>query len=180
MIPERRLERTPATPKTGASHRHLKPLKNNACMPSRLPENDAWDGASGTPEYGAWNDASGVPENGIAGPPRMRLTSHLKHAWNSAANGAANGAWTGAWRALRTALLRALNDTSWMSETAPNGAPHRHRKCHLVTGSDAQNETTLGRHRSSRRCKEDTVPSFYALRLVFIFRFSPIRFGETN
>ena len=50
----------------------------------------------------------------------------------------------------------------------------------LVIGSGAQNEMALGRHRSSRRCKEDTVPSFYALRLVFIFRFSPIRFGETN
>ena len=39
---------------------------------------------------------------------------------------------------------------------------------HLFRPPDWNQNGAPHRHRSNRRCKEDTVPSFYALRLVFI------------
>ena len=97
-------------------------------------------------------------------------------------------AWHRTWSTLGTALQTALQ---MVPELAPEG--HLEQPCcvpwmtlleclkqrqmapltgiasvTLVTGNDAQIETALGRHRSSRCCKEGTVPFFYTLRLVFI------------
>ena len=162
-------------PKTGASHQHLKRLKNSTCTPSRSPKN----GASRAPEW--------------------RLECSWHGAWSAPRMALQKTPWIGTWKAPRMALLRALNDTSWMSETAPNdtfsdhqtgaktapltgiarSACKRHRWSawkvapgwrleYAWHGTWSALGTTLGLHRSSRRCKEDTVPSFYALRLVLI------------
>ena len=107
-------ERTLAEPKTDASHRHLKCLKNSACTSSRSPENDTWKVA---PEW------------------RMACASH--GAWNGAANSAANGAWT----ALQLAPEQCCNwclqwclngvgmvaeaSLEWRLKRAWNDIPHR-------------------------------------------------------
>ena len=157
----------PTAPKTGASHRHLKRLKNSAYTPSISPE--------------------------------MAFLERL----NTTSLGRLECAWHGAWSAPGTALQMALGlapkgplewpcCTPWMTlleclkqrQTTPfptTGLAPKRRPSPASQVSSPSLVAAFGRHLSSRRCKEDTVPSFYALRLVFIlFRFSPIRFGETN
>ena len=100
------------------------------------------------------------------------------------ANGASNGAWTVAWRGerrLQTTLpmappmapgrhfLNVWNNAFSDHQTGAKTAPLTGvASVTPVTGSGTHIETALGRHRSSRRCKEGTVPFFYTLRLVFI------------
>lgn len=58
----------------------------------------------------------------------------------------------------RNDVKRCLFNHQTCAKMAPS---HLRRRVTPVTSNSAQNETTLG-----RRCKGDTEPSFYALRLV--------------
>ena len=119
---------------------------------------------------------------------RPALNSAWCSAWTAPELALLECAWHGTWSSPGTALQTAPpmtpvmapglapedGDDAWRLEMAPeNGAAVVRLKMALLLRAffrppDWRQNGAPHRHRSSRRCKEGTVSSFYAPRLVFI------------